>query len=188
MIWYYYRLRKWFLRPCWYIRGSFHPTFEGLPWLRGVNVSFPTPSLDLETPAVLLIVFVYVEELVEDHLSQGYWPFFVPCFPYCPFACCLKFCQKYFAYLGCPLSPTDRQFSCPVRPTMYHCSWMTTGRRLGSPPLGDQRWSYQQLPSQFRSHFGNPRSQLKGRNTDYSTYSTFLTSSSGSVLLVDLFY
>ena len=35
---------------------------------------------------------------------------------------------------------------------------------------------------QIWSHFGNPRSQLEGRNTDYSMYSTFLTSSPGSVL------
>jgi hypothetical protein len=38
------------------------------------------------------------------------------------------------------------------------------------------------LHRQFWSHFGNPRSQLEGRNTDYIMYSTFLTSSSGSVL------
>jgi hypothetical protein len=35
---------------------------------------------------------------------------------------------------------------------------------------------------QFWSHFGNPRSQLEGRNADYSMYSTFLTASPGSVL------
>ncbi len=40
----------------------------------------------------------------------------------------------------------------------------------------------QQLHRQFWSHFGNPRSQFEGRNADYSMYSTFLTSSSGSVL------
>jgi hypothetical protein len=44
------------------------------------------------------------------------------------------------------------------------------------------RRPYEQLHRQFLSHFGNPRSQLEGRNADYNMYSTCLTASSGSVL------
>jgi hypothetical protein len=38
------------------------------------------------------------------------------------------------------------------------------------------------IARQFWSHFGDPRSQLEGRNADFTMYSTFLTVSPGSVL------
>ena len=53
-----------------HIAGSFHPAFEGLPWLRGSNVSFPPPSLDLESPSFLFLAFVYIEEMMEARLVQ----------------------------------------------------------------------------------------------------------------------
>ncbi len=40
------------------------------------------------------------------------------------------------------------------------------------------------ITRKFWSHFDNPRSQIEGRNTYYSMYSTFLTVLSGSVLFI----
>jgi len=97
-----------------YIRGSFHPTFEGLPGLCGTNVStipwFWNPSIPL---ACLCVCW----GAGGSPSFAGLVTILCPLFSILSIRSLSPVLPKYFAYFGCPLSPIDRPFSCPVRPT-----------------------------------------------------------------------
>ncbi len=71
------------------------------------------------------------------------------------------------------VSPFERCYG-----RMARVRWLASSRSSGSTTC----CPYQQWLAPFWSHFGNPRSQLEGRNTDYIMYSTFLIVYPGSVL------